>query len=145
MKTPFKDNMPGEDWFLAFKKRHELSIKKPQSVEYCRRNAVDPFIVYEYFRTLKKILDAEHLHDRPADVWNLDETSLSFDPVKTKVVGAVNQPSSRTINGSGKENTTVLFACSASGAKAPPLIIFKGLNVWDEWHADDCCEYPGTT
>ena len=28
LKTPFKNNVPGEDWFLNLKKRHNLSIKK---------------------------------------------------------------------------------------------------------------------
>lgn len=37
LKTPFKNNTPGADWFLNFKKRHNLSIKKSQSVEYSRK------------------------------------------------------------------------------------------------------------
>lgn len=28
IKTPSENNRPGEDWFLNFKKRHGLSIKK---------------------------------------------------------------------------------------------------------------------
>lgn len=32
IKNPFKNGVPGEDWFLSFKKRHNLSIKKPQPV-----------------------------------------------------------------------------------------------------------------
>jgi hypothetical protein len=34
LKTQFKKGIPGEDWFLNFKLRHNLSIKIPQSVEY---------------------------------------------------------------------------------------------------------------
>lgn len=37
VKTPFRNNIPGDDWFIYFKKRHNLSIKKPQSVEYARK------------------------------------------------------------------------------------------------------------
>ncbi|KAK9702258.1 RNase H-like domain found in reverse transcriptase [Popillia japonica] len=36
-KTPFKNNIPGEDWFLQFKKRYNLSIKKPQGIEYAQK------------------------------------------------------------------------------------------------------------
>lgn len=32
----FKDQRPGTDWFLAFKARHHLSIKKPQSIHHVR-------------------------------------------------------------------------------------------------------------
>lgn len=28
IKTPFKNNKPGPDWFISFSKRHKLSIKK---------------------------------------------------------------------------------------------------------------------
>lgn len=46
------------------------------------------------------------------------------------------------ISSPGRENTTVLLGASASGKKAPPLIIFKGKNVWDTWTSPDA--YPGT-
>lgn len=34
--TPFKDGKPGQEWFKNFSNRHNLSIKKLQSVEVCR-------------------------------------------------------------------------------------------------------------
>lgn len=52
LKTPFKENRPGEDWYLAFAKRHNLSIKKPQSVEYARKKCLDPFVIKNYFDVL---------------------------------------------------------------------------------------------
>lgn len=51
--SPFKKNMPGEDWFLAFKARHNLSIKKPEMLEYSSKKATDPFVI-EYFSLLEK-------------------------------------------------------------------------------------------
>lgn len=42
VKNPFKNGVPGEDWFLSFKKRHNLSVKKPQPVEYARKTACRP-------------------------------------------------------------------------------------------------------
>ncbi|XP_068083401.1 uncharacterized protein [Anabrus simplex] len=140
--TPFKNGIPGEDWFLGFKKRHNLSVKKPQSVEYSRKKMTDPFVISEYFDLLLTCLDELQLHSKPENIWNLDETSLCIDPSKTKVVGQKNSPSSRTTSGPGKENTTVLAACNAAGGKAPPLIIFKGKYVWDQWVAPN--GYPGT-
>ena len=43
--TPFKDGKPGEDWYLGFMKRHQLSLKKPEKVETSRMKQTDPFIV----------------------------------------------------------------------------------------------------
>lgn len=131
--TPFKNGKPGKDWFILFRKRHRLSVKKPQSVEYARKKQTDPFIINDYFNLLHSTLEKFNLFNRPHLVWNLDETSICTDPSKTKVVGAKGKPCSRTTGGSGKENITCLVAASASGEKSPPLVIFKGLNLWTNW------------
>lgn len=144
LQTPFKNGRPSEDWFLAFKQRHKLSIKKPQSVEYARKKMTDPFYINEYFQLLQKTLEKLDLFDKPHLIWNLDETSTCTDPSKTKVVGEKGKPSSRITGGSGKENVTWLAAASAAGTKAPPLIIFKGLNVWNSWIPNPEDTYPET-
>lgn len=90
-------------------------------------------------------MDEKDLHDKPDQVWNLDETSMSIDPSKTRVVGIKGKVCTRTISTPGRENTTVLMLASASGIKAPPLIIFKGINVWDQWVAPEGTGFPGTT
>jgi DDE superfamily endonuclease/helix-turn-helix, Psq domain len=137
METPFKNGRPGTKWFLRFKLKHGLSLKQPQSVEYARKKILDPFIIYEYFDMLTEVMTKYDLLDKPAQIYNLDESSFCSDPTKDKVLGAVNEPCSRTTYGTGKENTTVLFACSAFGQKMPPLIVFKAKNVWDTWVAEN--------
>lgn len=136
LDTPFTNNKPGKDWFTNFRKRHRLSIKKPQPVEYVRKKMTDPFVISEYFELLAETLTVLNLSERPHLIWNMDETSLSLDPTKTKVVGAINKPCSRTTCGTGKENITVLATVSASGKKLSPMIVFKGKNVWDQWMAE---------
>lgn len=32
VNNPLKNGVPGEDWFLLLKKRHNISVKKPQPV-----------------------------------------------------------------------------------------------------------------
>lgn len=144
IKTQFKNGVPGEDWFLNFKRRHKLSIKTPQTVEYARKKCFDPFVIYEYFDLLEKTLQDLKLENKPCQIWNLDESSFCSDPSKTKIVGQRGIPATRTTSGPGKDNTTVVMCCSASGAKAPPLIIFKGKNMWDQWLAPAGTEYPRT-
>lgn len=91
----------------------------------------DPFVVYEYFTLLKNTLE-EFLVD-PNKIWNLDETSVSLDPTKTKVVGGVGLLCIRTTAGTGKENVTDLTTVNAAGKKMDPLIIFKGKFMYDKW------------
>ncbi|CAH2102386.1 unnamed protein product [Euphydryas editha] len=136
IQTPFKNNVRGPDWFINFRKRHRLSIKKAQAVEFVRRKMTDPFVIAEYFDLLENTLRDFNLFESPQVIWNLDETSMCLDPSRTKVVGQINKPCARTTHGTGKENITVLTGASASGKKLPPLIVFKGKFVWDQWMAD---------
>ncbi|CAG5054835.1 unnamed protein product [Parnassius apollo] len=133
LNTVFKNNKPGTDWFINFRKRNRLSIKKPQPVEHVRKQMTDPFIIFDYFDLLQDTLTELDLFEKPHLIWNLDETSLCMDPTKTK---AINKPCSRTTCGSGKENVTVLATASAAGNKLDPLIIYKGKNLWDQWITD---------
>lgn len=49
IKTPFTDNKPGDDWFIAFRDRHFLSVKKPEALEVTRRTITsDPFIIHGF-------------------------------------------------------------------------------------------------
>lgn len=144
IETSFKNGVPGEDWFMGFKKRHGLSLKVPENVEYCRKKAVDPFLIYGYFELLKETLTDLNLLDKPERIWNLDESSFSVYPRKSKIVGGVGFPALRTTSTSGRDNTTVLVMCNAAGGKAPPLIVFKGVNIWDQWVASEEKIFEGT-
>jgi hypothetical protein len=44
LQTQFKNGRPGPDWFINFRKRQRLSIKKPQAVEVTRKKQLDPFV-----------------------------------------------------------------------------------------------------
>ncbi|KAJ8888189.1 hypothetical protein PR048_007676 [Dryococelus australis] len=96
--TSFKDGTPGEDWLLDFKKRHNLSIIKPQAVEYARKSVLAPFVINHYFDVPEKVLSDNDIEDKSHNIYHLDETSFCTDPSKSKVVGEKNSPSTR-ING----------------------------------------------
>lgn len=53
LNTPFKNGVPGEDWFLEFKKRNNLYLKKAQNVEIARREGCNPNTIQNYFTLLK--------------------------------------------------------------------------------------------
>ncbi|XP_060801979.1 uncharacterized protein LOC132902121 isoform X1 [Amyelois transitella] len=143
IQTCFKNGKPGKDWIAGFRERNNLSIKKPQPVEYARKVAADPFVLSEYYELLNKTIKTLGLQDKPGAIWNVDETNFSKDPLKSKIVGVKGHAATRTISTPGKDNTTVLLGASAAGDKIPPLIIFKGKYVWDEWTSPNA--YPRTT
>ncbi|XP_072930580.1 uncharacterized protein [Epargyreus clarus] len=137
LNCPFNNGRPGADWFIAFCRRHNLSIKKPQPVEYLRKKMTDPFIISEYFKLLEQTLLELNLTDDPKRVWNLDETSLCLDPTRTKVVGAKGAACTRTTYGSAKENITVLTTVNAAGEKLDPLIVYKGKYLYQQWMVEN--------
>lgn len=55
ISNTFKNGVPGEDWFLRFKKRHTFSVKKPQPVEYARKMLAD-LMSFIHILTYWKIL-----------------------------------------------------------------------------------------
>ena len=63
----------------------------------------------------------------------MDETGLPYEPKKCKVISEKGQKTLHIVPGSGRENTTVVGACSASAIKLPPLIIFQGKHVQSTW------------
>jgi hypothetical protein len=74
IKTPFKNNIPGDEWFSSFKQRHNLSIKKPQPVEYSRKKMTDPFVINEYFNILARTIAELNINDKPEQVKHLCHT-----------------------------------------------------------------------
>lgn len=137
--TPFKDSVPGDDFFVNFKRRNELSQKKPQAVEVARKQCVDPFEIADYFKLLEEVTQ-----NLPPDrMYNIDESSFCLDPSRVRVVGEKGKAAHRVTAGPGRENYSVLMGANAAGDKLPPLIIFKAKNVWDSWLADKDQEYPG--
>lgn len=55
----FKNNVPGDEWLSAFLARHNLSNKKPRSLEKSRVLATsNPYLIYEFYDLLENELDA---------------------------------------------------------------------------------------
>jgi hypothetical protein len=63
LKTRFKNGRPGTEWLINFRKRNNLSIKKPQAVESARMKQINPFVIYGFYdllETVVKELQLEH-------------------------------------------------------------------------------------
>lgn len=134
LRTQFKNCRPGNDWFRGFCKRNKLSQRKLEQLEKNRRKATsDPYIIYGFYDKLEQAIHDLNLTDKPTHIWNLDETSFSADPNRIKGVTERGQKVHRNIEGSGKENTTVMACISAAGILLPPLIIFQGAHLWSSW------------
>ena len=125
IQTPFINNRPGNDWWLAFKKRHSLSIRKPEIMESSRsRQAGDPFIIMDFYNKVEITLKELNLLDKPQNIWNTDESAFPHDPKSTKVVSQKGDVAKRQFGSNGKESTIVL-TCGSADRRILPAILFK--------------------
>lgn len=98
IKNNFKGDYPGKDWLQLYFNRNGLVSKKMEQLEKSRREATsDPFIIYNFYEILEATLTALQLHDKPSQVFNLNETSFSSDPTRVKGATGKGQKAHRMI------------------------------------------------
>ncbi|KAI4471927.1 hypothetical protein MML48_1g12669 [Holotrichia oblita] len=139
LKTPFKNNIPGHDWYLGFMKRHpNLSFKKPEHLQKNRKDARDPFVVYDFYKKFQDLITEKSLDcpNKSCFIFNVDESGFSSDPSSVRAIGEKGKTLSSVSGGSGRESTTVLACIAADGSYLPPFIVFKGSAVQARWTSE---------
>ena len=127
INTPFRDGIPGKDWWAGFKARHpELSLRKPEALSTSRSRLMNPITISRYFADLGDILTRLNVIGTPERIWNADEVNKRLEHRPTTVVA---RKGSRGIPGRvscSRESVTVLACSNAAGLVMPPLHIIKG-------------------
>jgi hypothetical protein len=79
----FKSNMPGVDWVHTFLKRHqgELTVRLAENMKHSRA-VVSSETIKEYFENLEITMEGVS----PKNVVNYDETNMTDDPGRVKVL-----------------------------------------------------------
>ena len=77
----------GEGWSHRFMKRHpELSLRTSDPLSNCRFNAVTQPAIDHYFGLLQKTMEVNRLMDKPACIFNMDESGMPLDHKQLKRV-----------------------------------------------------------
>ncbi|XP_060855246.1 uncharacterized protein LOC132932919 [Metopolophium dirhodum] len=108
----FKDNMPGHEFALSFLKRHAKSITPRicQNIKRARA-AVSPEQIDNYFNNLEVSIEGVP----SSNIINHDETNLSDDPGRSKVIAKKGMKYPERIMNSTKSATSIMFAVSGDG------------------------------
>ena len=80
--NPFKNGIPGEDWFHLLQKcwKRELSGRKPEILTISRATLCNEEVVAAYVRVLGEVLTKLDLQEHPHHILNLDESGFVMDP-----------------------------------------------------------------
>lgn len=140
---PFKNNLPGDNWYHNFIKRHSTVLKTRLGENIKRsRAAVSRTTINEYFDSLEISL----LNVPSQNIINYDETNFSDDPGRNKVLVRKSSKHADTIMDSSKSATSVMFAVDASGKMLPPYVVYKSSQLWNSWTTGgpEMCRYNRT-
>ena len=131
-------------WWDGFKSRHPTIVKRrPEPMTHVRSRSTSPAVLEKYFDLLETTLEGNDLMDRPAHIFNMDETEVPLDPKAPYIVAGRGQrhPSYMYISGGSKSQITVLACCNAAGYTIPPFVIFDRKALKPELTIG---EVPGT-
>ena len=126
----FRDNVPGHDWALSFMKRHSDQIKNRMCQNITKKRAgVNVETVNNNFAELSKTLEGVP----PQNIINYDETNLTDDPGRRRMIfrRGVKNPE-RILNGT-KSSTSLMLADTAAGELLTLYVVYKSENLWDTW------------
>lgn len=125
----------GYDWFYKFLQRNpDISVRKAEGLSLARAQGLTREDADAYFNLLKTILLDNGLMDKPANIYNVDETGLPLNNKPGYVLAAKGSKDVHKVTSGEKgENFTAIVCCNAEGNFLPPVCILKGVNKKAEW------------
>ena len=123
----FKNNTPGKDWLISFKRRHsrDLTLRKPEILTKCRAENLTVETLSEFFAVVRDVYEENDILDDPnanRRIFNTDETGFNTNPNQRKDAYL------QTPN-CGKQMYTVLVAGNAAGEYLKPLVVYKAMDL----------------
>lgn len=133
VKEPrFNNNLPGPDWAASYLKRNRglLTQRLSQNIKR-QRAAVDEVVIKKYFDALENsLLDVE-----PSMIVNYDETNLTDDPKRQKVIVRRSIRHPERILDNSKTSTSIMFSCAGDGTLLPVYVNYKAEHLYTTWTA----------
>jgi hypothetical protein len=123
LNHPFSDNtkIAGKDWFTAFSKRNNLSLRRSEGLSRARAAGATKLVVQKFYDSLEELMDSLSLNDRPETIYNMDETGMPLNNRPPRVVAARGSREVNSLTSAERgENVTVVACCNATGAYIPP-------------------------
>lgn len=126
----FKNNLPGREFMRNFLQRHRQILTQRWCENIKRvRAGVNRSTINKYFDELEKSLEGI----QPDAIINYDETNMTDDPGKQKVIVRRGCKHAHRVLDSSKTSQSLMFAGTASGLLLPPYIVYKAEHLYTTW------------
>lgn len=126
----FKNNMPGKEFAAGFLKRHRdcLRIRMSQNIKRSRAG-VTPEKVKSYFDNLRKSIEGIP----PTNIVNYDETNLTNDPGRKKVIVKRGCKYPEKVMNFSKSSVSLMIAAAGNGTMLLPYTVYKAKELYHTW------------
>ena len=109
-------------WWESLQRRHpNLTLRKASPLSYAQVMGSDPMVINKYYDLLEQNLTDNDLPDKPAQIFNLNETGMPLNPYSPNLFATQGIKNPSTVCSGDKSQITVLACCSASGYVLPYL------------------------
>lgn len=126
----FKNNYPTYEWSRLFLSRHpQLSERFAANIKIARAEITATTINNYFDRLGTELKDIP-----PQNIWNYDETNLTDDPGRKKVLTKRGCKYPERIINSSKSAISIMACGNAAGETLPPYVVYKSTkNIYDTW------------
>ena len=129
-------------WWERYIKRHpQIALRVAVPLSMARAMASDREVLDRYFNMLEDCLQSNGILDKPARIFNCDETGVPLNPKSPKVIDKVGSKNPSYLSSGCKSQITVMACTCAAGYAIPPLVIFDRLSLNEAMTKG---EVPGT-
>ncbi|KAK1852830.1 transposase [Colletotrichum chrysophilum] len=135
------DSQPlGKNWVQSFIKRNpSVRVQRSRAIDSQRINGASTNVIRQWF---KHLAIPEIMAIKASNRYNMDETGiLEGRGSNGLVLGSSETRSIRKKQPGSRAWTSLIECISATGKALPPLVIYKGKNVQQQWFPLDLTPY----
>lgn len=103
-------------------------IRKGDPFSQVRSEMTTREVFESYFDLLRKTLQDADVIDKPAQIYNCDESGMPLEHKMPKTVAPKGTKKVRQHSSGNKTQITVLGCANAAGQALPPMVVFSGKN-----------------
>ena len=136
----FEYQLLGKDWMKLFLKRHtELKTRIGRAIDAARVKDTSKEALMIWFNAFQQTIQEKEI--LPENTYNFDESGFSIGKIEASRVIINSRIRQKYQAQPGRQEWVSVIECiGADGTSIPPLVIFKGENLSQQWIPADISE-----